>query len=568
MAPARNTLKTANIDGLDVVSNSLELRRDLHVFVEYVASREVKRAHRNNRLSRADSTRLAKLMTDPDAAQEIKEKGYAGWVGLVDRLALRLGLVDYDTEGEYAGYSSREPSFPDNYIDFKEKKYRSFLRLAPMDREQTLLDAVLNKYEACNNEFFSWATLGRLDPFDGWGCATGVMPSLNFAEIRKFLLLILAAADTRVWHSVASLIQYLKAEHPYFLIPKNPKFKDNWSRKDSRYCNFHESTSDFGKRIEITEDKSDAFERVEGRFVERFLESLPLVFRYVDVAYGKKRSTGVKPSLGELEAFRVHERFTRFMNQDVPEPKVTVQPNFEVHVESLLYPFNTLSELKPLTRLLSEDNVITLALDKRKVADEVAQNEKLDVIALLTELTGRDLPQNVVAELEEWTVHSENFVLFQGFGLLEGDAKHGQDSFIAEEISPNLRIVHSPSDLFRRLERAELVPLHIAHQGRALQYLPDRTNTVFPKEAAEKARSKQKQKQKLTLKRQTLILLHFTNSALLKMVRKAFLDARCPAMADTTGLTLTYDAAHEEQADGVLEALGKEYVVKIEGLAE
>ena len=43
------------------------------------------------------------------------------------------------------------------------------------------------------------------------------------------------------------------------------------------------------------------------------------------------------------------------------------------------------------------------------------------MIGDLRELTGRTLPQNIVAELEEWTGHSENFILFEGFGVLEGD---------------------------------------------------------------------------------------------------------------------------------------------------
>ena len=40
----------------------------------------------------------------------------------------------------------------------------------------------------------------------------------------------------------------------------------------------------------IHESDPDGFERVEGRYVERFLESIPLVLRYVDVAYERKPS--------------------------------------------------------------------------------------------------------------------------------------------------------------------------------------------------------------------------------------------------------------------------------------
>jgi hypothetical protein len=258
----------------------------------------------------------------------------------------------------------------------------------------------------------------------------------------------------------------------------------------------------------------------------------------------------------------VHERFIRFMNGEVPEPKVTVQPNFEMHVESLLYPVNILSELSLFAEVLSEDNIAILKLNKQKVAEQLAGNEKLDVIGLLTELTGRSLPQNIVAELEEWTGHSENFILFEGFGLLEGYGKHEYNSFTAEEISPNLRIVRSPGTLFKRLEKAELVPLRITHNNSTLLPLPDRADTVFPKESAGALQSKEKKP--LTLMRQTMIVLHFPDITSLDKFNKAFLDARCLVQADTVSRTLTYDARYEAQAEEILKAFKKEFIVKIE----
>ena len=41
-----------------------------------------------------------------------------GWIAYLDRLALVMGFISYDTKGSYRGYSSTEPSFPDNLIHF------------------------------------------------------------------------------------------------------------------------------------------------------------------------------------------------------------------------------------------------------------------------------------------------------------------------------------------------------------------------------------------------------------------------------------------------------------------
>ena len=564
MKSAKDPLTPVDVSKKDRVSNRRELRRDLHVFVRYIEDQQVKRAHRNNALSKADSKRLAKLMTDPGAEEEINQKGYSIWVNLIDRMALKLGFVAYDTEGSYAGYSSREPSYPENYIEFRDKKYRSFLKLSLKDQEQLLLDSMVNTYSYDNNEFFEWAKLGRLDPFDTRGCATAIVPTLDFAGIRRFLLRLLAACDRGVWYSTSLLIEYLKSEHPYFLIPEKPGFKDNWRKKEGLYCNFHETKNEYGDRKQISENDPDAFERVEGRFVERFLEGIPLIFRYVDVAYSRKENRDIYPSLNRLKAYRVQERFLRFMNGEVSDPKITVQPNFEVHVESLFYPFNILSRLSLFTEVLAEDNVIILKLNKQKVAEQLAGNEKLDVIGDLRELTGRTLPQNIVAELEDWTGHSENFILFEGFGLLEGDEKHDHDSFTVEEISPQIRIVRSPGTLFKRLEQAELVPLQIIHKNSCLQPPPEKAATVFPKESAGAPRLKEA----LTLLRQTMIVLHFPGSASLKKFYKAFLDARCVVRADTSNLTLTYDARYEAQAEAILKQLEKEFIVQIEDFAK
>jgi len=145
MQPDPN-LTPANINKLSVFSNQHDLRHDLHAYVEYIQDRDVKRLHRSNELNRADSKRLAKLMSDPYIIKEVEQNGYSKWINYVDMLAYVCEFVKYDTEGIYVGYTSSEPSFPDNYIDINAKEYEEFIDLPLLEQEHKLLDPLINHY--------------------------------------------------------------------------------------------------------------------------------------------------------------------------------------------------------------------------------------------------------------------------------------------------------------------------------------------------------------------------------------------------------------------------------------
>ena len=148
-------------------------------------------------------------------------------------------------------------------------------------QETHLLEILLSGNQGSGSEFYtSPFGLGRLNGFHSWGAATGVMPMLDFTAIRRFLLGLLVRCGTGQWLSVASFVEYLKANHRYFLVPKNPQMKNKWDRDKGRYQNFREGKDYWSRDIEIKETDPDAFERVEGRYVERFLEGLPNLLGY------------------------------------------------------------------------------------------------------------------------------------------------------------------------------------------------------------------------------------------------------------------------------------------------
>ena len=546
-----------------ILSNDRDLRRDLHIYVKYIRERDVKRRHRTNDISKADSKRLAKLMGDFLTQEEVKKSTYSPWLDFIDWLALKLGFVYYSTEGTYMGYTSTEPSFPDNYIKFNQGKYKQFLELSLLKKEEHILKTLIDAYKYSNNEFFDnmVSPLSILDGFSSTGCATAVLPSIKFNNARGYLLNLLKNYKSDVWYTTASFIQYLKKEHPFFLIPERPNVKDRWWDK-SRYGNFCDGPESnyYSRDNKIPDDASDAFERVEGRFVERFLEGIPLTMRYFDVAYDLDSEQKIYPSINKIKGFKINERFLRVMNKEICTPKATVQPNFEIHINSDLYPINMVLKLEPFADIISEDVSLILKLKKRKIAEQLAKHEDLDVISMLKELSSRDLPQNVITEIKEWSVHSEAFTLYDGFGLLECDEKYNfSDEFTIKNVSSNLKIIHSPDKLFSKLEKKELVPFMLRHQTYSLKQPPNGAKSIFVK----KQKKVKKTKKSVNLKRRSLITLYFPSKSFTKMISEELKEEKCPFEIDELTKSITISENQQHQLDKIFENLKDEYKIDI-----
>ena len=560
-------LESIDVGPLDVATEAPDLRRDLHVFVDYVRDREVKRSHRGNALNKSDAKRLAKLMSDPDAVREVDEEGSSAWVDFVDEVTRKLGFVRYDTKGEYAGYSSQEPSFPDNYIEFQETPYEQFLAAKAAKQENTILEMLVHDGQGSASEFYHRGVLGRLDGFNHWGSAIGVMPMLDFAAVRRFLLRLLAECPSGQWLSVSSLVEHLKKHHRYFLIPAKPRFKHEHEAKYGRYGNFHESKDWWGHEIDIHERDQDGFERVEGRYVERFLEGIPLVLRFVDVAYAPKPPRAIYPSLGCLKAFRVSDRLRRALEGRIAEPRVTVTPNFDVHVIAETYPAGILAQLAPLCEMVSQGTSIVLKLTKQKVAAARAASPDLDAAGLLRALGGGELPANIVHELSAWSEHGEKFVLYGNCAVLETDQDlPAADPFTVERVAPGIRLVHSPDKLFDELERRELMPVRIKHGDQAFAPLPKSAWTRFPKGSAGREKPREP-KPRVKLTRMTRVQLVCPDRELLDRLHRLLLECQCPTEIDRPNLTLTYSKQYESAVANAIRRLKTEYRLEIDDIS-
>ncbi len=564
-----------NPTGLDILSNDRDLLRDLFTYLDYARERSVKRMTRTNEIPRADSVRIAKLMGDPELVQAAQETGGTQWVDFIDALAYRLNLVHYNIKGEYRGYTSSEPQFVENFIKVSEAHFLKFLELTPVEQEKRILDVLRAPKSLSSHrddeysEFFQPSILGRLDSFDTWGAATGIIPMLKFPEARSFLLDVLQKCAPGRWYSTESLIGYLKYNHPYFLIPENPPKADRWGNKIGRYNNFHEGKEHWQRDNQtVPVDAPDAFERVEGRYVERFLENIPLIMRFVDLAYDPAPYTGLLPVRGVLKAFRVNERFLRLMNGEAATPKVTVQPNFDVIVESDFYPAKIIRQVAALGEHVSSPSghgayVGIFQLNKAAVAAEQVRQPGLDVLALLRELTGRDLPPNVQIELEEWAGHADQFVLYEGFALLENvELALSAEKFIAERISLTLSLVRSPEALYTTLETDGRVPLRVQHPGGGFAPLVESAISMFPKESAQAQAPKTARQVKV--KRVVTISYKFPDEESFTSTQKTLAELRCPFQSDPKTRIISIQQKEQGKFDEALQKLQDDLIFEIE----
>lgn len=565
MKPPSLELEETKVTDLDVFANPTDIRFDLHTFMEYARSHEIKRGHRDNRVPAGHQQRLAKLLSHPLSEADMDENKYFPWIEHVDEICLALKFVSYDTKGVYAGYSSSEPSFPDNFMAVEEQAYGRFVELPLQTQEERLLDVHLN-FGGRGNEFFSQGPLTRSDRFDGWGSACGVLPTIPFPSVRRRLLQLLAECPSGIWFSTASLIEHLQRHDPWFLIPKEiPHSVRKSTMNEGRYGNFIErKRGDWSNRNPISDKDPEGFAKVEGRYLERFLEGIPLVLGYTEVAYVKRKTeTPIEPSRGLLPAFRVTERLRRAIHKEIAAPKVTVLPNFEVHVESLFFPAETERQLRPLGDLVQRGIATVFKLTRTKVAAALAGNAETDAIGTLKLLSGRDLPANVEQELSDWAGHSEKFILYEGFGLLEGrrEAVH-VEQFIQEAISPDFAIVRKTGELYQYLEATEQVPVKVRHGDKALAAPEQARSRLAPVAAPRRAIIKKP----VQIKRSVQTTLWFANAEAHAAFCKLLLDAKSVVPTNPRALTVSYPRKAEPLVKEFLKKLNQAYAVTIEDI--
>ena len=560
-------LESIDVAPLDVATELPDLRRDLHVFVDYVRAREVKRSHRGNALSKADAKRLAKLLSDPDAVREVDEEGSSAWIDFVDEVALQLGFVHYDTEGQYAGYTSQEPSFPDNYIEFRAKPYEQFLAAKAAKQESTLLELLVREGQGSASEFYRQGVLGRLDGFNHWGSATRRHAHARFPRGPP----LPAGAAGRVpqrpvaEHAVAGRTS--EKTPSLFSHSRETTVQERARCQVRPLRQLPREQGCVGARDRHPRARSGRVRAGRGPICRAvpggYSAGAPLCGRGVcgEAPQGHLSLAGLSEGLPRQRPVAPCPRGR------IAEPRVTVTPNFDVHVIAETYPAGILAQLAPLCEMVSQGTSIVLKLTKQKVAAARAASPDLDAAGLLRALGGGELPANIVHELSAWSEHGEKFALYVNCSVLETDQDlPAADPFTVERIAAGIRLVRSPDKLFDELERRELMPVRIKHGDQAFAPLPKSALTRFPKGSAGREKPREP-KPRVTLTRMTRVQLVCPDRELLDRLHRLLLECQCPAEIDRPNLTLTYSKQYESAVANAIRQLKTEYRLEIEDIS-
>jgi hypothetical protein len=251
----------------------------------------------------------------------------------------------------------------------------------------------------------------------------------------------------------------------------------------------------------------------------------------------------------------------------IAEPRVIVNPNFDVHVIAETYPARVLAQLTPLCEMVSEGTSIVLKLTKQKVAAARAGSPDLDAAGLLRGLCGGELPANVAHELSAWSEHGEKFALYVNCSVLETEQDaSAADRFTVEHVAEGIRLVRSPDKLFNELERRELVPVRIKHGDQVFAPLPRNARTRFPKGSPGREKPREP-KPCVTLTRRTRVQLVCPDRELLDKLHRLLLERQCPVEMDRPNLTLTYSKQYESAVANAIRQLKTEYQLKIEDVS-
>ncbi|MEM1119973.1 MAG: hypothetical protein AAGJ18_05955, partial [Bacteroidota bacterium] len=366
------------------------------------------------------------------------------------------------------------------------------------------------------------------------------------------------------------LIQLMKEKHPWFLIPEKPYVMESggWRKPEKkvlypRYYNFMEGER-YGRLEDshLKDDDPEGFEKVEGRFIERFLLDYLYELGYVKVAMDEAPYRGELPEMGILVAFQLQPTFFQMLNNEPLATKVSVQPNFEIYIDAPVYPMATLSALDPFTKVVKEDQQIILKLEKTYVLQHLVENPSIDLTQFLTNLSHTPIPQNVLMEIREWTERTDVFTLYEGFGLYEGLKKQPlADAHTAQNISSNLRLVRNPQLLYEKLQKVESVPMLITHKDTGLRLLPKAAKSIFPRVQIEKV--KKVAKQKINIERTEMLTYTIGSRPFYETFLTKLLSVRLPITFDKEKKAIYFPKKEEKNIKTLLQEFKDNYQFRI-----
>ena len=496
-----------------IEKNEIFLRKDIYRFMNYVFNNQIKRSRKGNFIPSDHARKLMKILSFDGEKDLIADYGHGYWSDFISKLVRGMKLVNFNIEGEYRDYNLFNKYWENNYIVPDKEQWNNYSNVTGLEKEWTILESLLNNTA---NEFLYKATLLNNNRFDRY---TYNKSTFNLPVIRKKLLDILYKLKPGVWYSLPHMIKYLKENHFNLILDhekeekllfnhrnisnlkigldyktlifivksldgkefteeklleklKKGKIKSrdiekiiDYSRdsknevKVNLYSKFYEINN--GMRREIFSGESDSFERVEGRYVAFFLEEIPFIMDFINLAYETMNYDITPGPYGGIKGFRMTEKFFDLYgkNPSYNHVKVTVKADYEAVVEYNGYCEKEIDILKKFGTVIKDDRAIIYRIEKQKISDRVASGEDIkSIIKELEQLSSLPLPQNIIIEMEEWGIYGEKITLYRNFSLVEAlefsqevDKTLGKK--IEERIAKGLFIVKTKEGLVPLLEK-------------------------------------------------------------------------------------------------------------------
>jgi hypothetical protein len=480
------------------------------------------------------------------------ERGH--YPGFIDILAYNMNWVSYKKyQGEDRYYTK---TYTDNYIRVPDDNYQNHLSLSLQQQEEKITKHLISRYSKKHHEFITESPIGYLTPFSRY-CSFN---NINFHHARVLLLDLISQLEPNNWYSTESLIYYLKLNHPYFIIPRKPESVRAAKEKD-RYKGIY--TTDAGYS-EVKQSDKKAFEKVEGRYVERFLEYIPFIMGYAEIAYDFSIGEKTNPSIGQLVAFKPTSKLFRYRNKSIEEAKIIVQPNFEISIESEIYPTQIMHELISLGKLIKKDVVTQVKIEKNKVIQKVAKEPSFNPVEYLTKIAKTELPNNLKIELEEWAGQSDAFVIYEDMYLFESQFQlPSVKNLIIDKIDNNLSIIKKDSGITNELEEKEALPIKkLVHKDTAFLGLDTAYKSIFVKSKNTKKKIL-KNLEKLEIKKEIIIKLLFPNTEQLNIISGCLLKKGCVFSVNNGEKSITLSQKNEPMLKEVLKDAGKQFQLDI-----
>ncbi len=573
-------------------STTVDIRRDIYLFIDFVQREGLKRAYRGNTIPKTAALKLAKFLSWSEERERVEQDGCGRWSDKISRIAHWLGLVSFDTEGVYVGYTSSEPSYPDNEIKVDKKKFSVWMNLTPLEKEQAILDKLILKTE---NEFFNAPSVIKKNCFDRRGCAVGPASRMPLSSIRRNLLKMLADLPEGVWFSTSAIIEHLQSTAPNLIIDpslcrvpfteyelrlkkQGKKVEEEFDERYKNFCEVERTDSYSQKTRQLSEKSPNIFQRVEGRYLQYFLSEIPFLCGFVDLAMALENSEKWGPPLEIIGAFRITPRLRQVVNADssINQVNITVLPNFDIMVEAPSWPDKEFQVLNGFCERLKEDGPMHLMhLDRKKVLAYTASHpEEPSPREILAKLASRPLPTNVASELDAWGCHAQKLTVYENVALVEltDTADHALNAniiqaelgkLVLDNGMQNFIIARNPTNTIAVLEQRQRVPYLIKHGKSAFAECAGSLGRPIKKSPSKITEQKQKRK-KVELTMEDLIGYRADDIAFLARLNKALKQVGCFCSLNKEERLLLVRAAELKAFRTTLDKLNELFEVKIE----